>query len=143
MIEGGVQHAVLTAIKNLRRSIAVNTASCTLASTIEDHRGELATKSVSASTDRGVGSFVLDPDQRDFSGNIEGLQLTVSSRKDSYTVLSRIDETRGYITVEGGDLLVNDRNFERKTHTRHPCNGECRCTVYWIEFFSFVGQVAG
>ena len=76
-------------------------------------------KSVNASSGHEVGSVVLDPDQRDFSGNIEGLQMTTSSRTNSHTDLNRIDEIRGNITVEGGDLLVNERNIDRQTHTHH------------------------
>ena len=29
------------------------------------------------------------------------------------------DETRGNITVEEGDLSVNERNIDRQTHTHH------------------------
>ena len=47
-----------------------------------------------------VDDNVLEPDQRDFSGNVEGLQMTTSSRIYSGRDLNRIDETRGIITVE-------------------------------------------
>ena len=70
-------------------------------------------KADNASSGHGVGSVVMDPDQREFSGNIEGLQMTASSRKNSHTDLKRLDETRSNITVEGGDLLVNERGTER------------------------------
>ena len=82
-------------------------------------RVEQAMKSVNASTGRGVGSVVLNPDQRDFSRIIKGQQRTVSSRRNSHRDIIRIDETRGNIAVEGGDLLVNERNIDRPTHTHH------------------------
>ena len=94
--ETRVQDAVMTALKSLVfRSV------------------ELALESVSASSGGGVGCVVLDPDQGDFSGNIEGLQMNASSRKSSYTDFKRTDETRSNITVEGSDLLVNERNTNR------------------------------
>ena len=46
---------------------------------------------------------VLEPDQRDFLGNIEGLRMTASSRIKSHMDLNRIDQTRGIIIVEEGD----------------------------------------
>ena len=86
-------------------------------------RIELAMKSVNASSGHGVGSVMLDPLEEYFSGNIEGLQMTSSSRINSHIYLNGIDETRGNITVEEGDLLVNERNFERHTHTH---SSQCR-----------------
>ena len=61
----------------------------------------------------------LEPDHRDFTGIIEGLQMTASSRTNSHTDLNRIDETRGYSIVEAGDWLDNERNTDRQTHTHH------------------------
>ena len=55
-VEARVQDAVLTAIENLVVP-----------------RVELAMESVNASSGHGVGRALLGPDQRDFSGNIEGL----------------------------------------------------------------------
>ena len=52
-------------------------------------RVELAMRSVNASSGHGVGS-VLDPNQGDFLGNIEGLQMTASSKINSHTDLNRI-----------------------------------------------------
>ena len=75
---------------------------------------ELEMKSVNASSGHGLGSFVFDPGQRDFPGNIEGLRMTASNRINSHTDFNRIDETRGNITVEGGDLLVDDRNIDQQ-----------------------------
>ena len=65
---------------------------------------ELAMKSANASSGRRVDGIVLDHDPRDFLGNIEGLQMTVSSRVSSHTFLNRIDETHGKITIEGSYL---------------------------------------
>ena len=79
-------------------------------------RVELAMKSANASSGRTVDSNVLEPDQRDFLGNIEGLQMTASSRIISRTDLNKIDETRGEITAEGGDLWSTKRTLTGK-HT--------------------------
>ena len=67
---------------------------------------ELAMKSVDASSGRGAESVVQVPHWRDFSGNIESLQMTVPTRMNSHTGLYRIEETRSSTTVEGGDLTV-------------------------------------
>ena len=91
-----VQDALLTAIENL-----------------VSLRVELAMKSVNASSGRTVDGNVSEHEQRDFSGNIEGLQM------NSHTDLKRIDETRGNITIEGSDFLVNERNVDWQTHTHH------------------------
>ena len=40
------------------------------------HRLELAMRSANVSSGRDTRIVVLDPDQRDFSGNSEGLQMT-------------------------------------------------------------------
>ena len=66
-------------------------------------------KSINASSRRDIDSIVPNPDQKDFSGNVEGLQNTAASRTKLYTDLIRIDETRDNITVEVGDLSVNER----------------------------------
>ena len=85
-------------------------------------RVELAMKSFNASSGRGMDGVVPDPDQRDFSGIIEDLQTTASSRINSHIHLKRIDETRGSITVEGGDLMVNEINFDQQAHTYRNWN---------------------
>ena len=82
-------------------------------------RMELAMKSANTFSEWSVGDNVLEPDQRDFLGNIEGLRMSASSRVNSHTDLNRIDETRDNITVEEGDLLVNERNIDRQTHAHH------------------------
>ena len=82
-------------------------------------RVELAMKSANASLERSIDGNVLEPGQRDFSGNVERLQITASSRIHSRTELNRIDETRGNITVEEGDLMVNEKNIDRQSHTHH------------------------
>ena len=103
-VEIRVQNAVLIAMENLVIP-----------------RVELAMKSTNASSGRSVDGNVLDPDQRDFSGNVEGLQMTASSRIHSHTDLNKIDETPGNITVEEGDLVVNEKNIDRQSHTHHTC----------------------
>ena len=76
-------------------------------------------KSTLASSGRSVDGNVMKPDQRDFSGNVEGPQITASSKIHSRTDLNRIDETRGNITIEEGDLMVNKKNIDRQSHTHH------------------------
>ena len=43
--------------------------------------------------------------------------MTASSRKNSCTDLEIIDETGGNIAVEEGDLLINETNIDRQTHS--------------------------
>ena len=82
-------------------------------------RVELAMKSVNESSGLDSESVVLDPDLRNFSGNIESLQMAASSRMHSITDLNKIDETRGNITVEASELSVNEKNFDQQAHTHH------------------------
>ena len=105
-----VQDAVLTAIMNLVIP-----------------RMELATKSANASSGRSVDGSVLEPDQRDFFGIIDGLQITAASSINSRTDSNRLGETRGNITVEEGDLLVNEKNINRQTHTHHKWS---KCFIF-------------
>ena len=100
--ETKVQKAVLTAIENLVFP-----------------RVELAMKSANAHSGQSGDGNVLEPDQRDFLGNIEGLQMSASRRINSHTEIKRIDETHGSITVEEGDLLVNEKNIDRQTYAHH------------------------
>ena len=44
--------------------------------------------------------YWMHADRMDFSGNMEGLQMTASSRIKLHIGLIKIDETRGNITVE-------------------------------------------
>ena len=97
-----VQDAVLTAIENLVIPSM-----------------ELAMKSANAHSERSVERNVLELDQRDFLGNTKGLRMTNSSRIKSHTDINGIDETRGNITVEEGDLLVNEKNIDLQTHGHH------------------------
>ena len=84
-------------------------------------RMELVLNSANASTGRSIDNNVLETDQRDLSGIIQGLQMTAPRRIKSRTDLNRIDETRGSITVNEGDFLVNENCFDRQTHTHHKC----------------------
>ena len=106
-----VQDAVLTAIEN-----------------IVIPRVDLVMKSANASSARSDDGNVLEPDQKDFLGSIEVLQMTASGRIHSRTDLNGIDETRCNITVEKGDLLVNKRNSNRQTHTHH----RHRCRIFTV-----------
>ena len=74
-------------------------------------RVELAMKSSNASSGRRIDGNIWEPDQREFSGNIGGLQRTASSKIRSRTVLNRINETRRNITVEECDLLFNEKTL--------------------------------
>ena len=87
-------------------------------------RLELAMKSSNVSSRRNLDGNVLERDQSDFSENFEGPHLTASIRKNYYTDLNKIDETRGNSTVEIGDLWVNEGNIELQTHTLHMVTGE-------------------
>ena len=102
MVQTRVQDAILTAMKSVMIP-----------------RVELAIKSVNASFRQNTASVVPESDQSDFSRNIEGLQVAASNRKNSNTDSNKIVENRGNNTVKGGDLSVNERNFDRKTHTHH------------------------
>ena len=82
-------------------------------------RVKLAMKLTNASSGWSADGNVLDPNQRDFLGNVEGLQMTASSRKDSRTDVNMIDETRDNITIEEGDLVVNEKKIDRQLHTHH------------------------
>ena len=82
-------------------------------------RVELAMKSVIASCRRVLKSVVLDPGLRGFSGNIEGFQATASRRINSNADLLSIDKTRGNFMLQGGDLTVTEKNFDRQAHTHH------------------------
>ena len=75
--------------------------------------------------------------------------MTASSRKESRTNLTRIDEARGNNTVEESDLLINEKNVDWQTHTYHSwhelkftgpvlvCGGCFLWTPVWfpIKFF--------
>ena len=107
-VETRVQDAVLTAIEKLViRRVEL-----------------LAVKSTDALSGRSVDGNVLEPDQRDFLGNIDGRQMTASSRINSHTDFNRIDETRGSITVEEGDSLVNEKNIDWQKYTHHTSDFE-------------------
>ena len=56
--------------------------------------------------------------------------MTASSGINSHTDLNRIDQTRGNINVKGGDLLVNEKNIDRQTHTHHR--------QAWIRYLIYV-----
>ena len=73
-VENRVQDAVLAAIESL---VIL--------------RVELATRSSNAPSGINSDGNVLEPDQRDFSANIEGLHMTASSRTNSQTYLNKID----------------------------------------------------
>ena len=75
--------------------------------------------SANAPSGRSVDGNVLELDQKDFLGNIEGLRVNASSWMNSNADLNRIDETRGKITVEEGDLLVNEKNIDRQSYSAH------------------------
>ena len=101
-VETRTHDAILTAVKRISKSC----------------RGR-ANKSVNVSFGEDIDSVVPDPDQKDFSGNIEGHQITTLSKLNSNTALNMIDESRGNFTVEVIDLSVNERNFDRHTHSHH------------------------
>ena len=79
----------------------------------------LLIKSINASSERDPGSVILNPDRRDFSGNADGFQMNASSWLDSISDLNRLDEACSNITVEVGDLFVNEGNSDQQTYTYH------------------------
>ena len=87
-------------------------------------RVELVVKLAKAYSGRSVDGNVLEPERRIFSGNVEGLQMTASSRVLSRTDLNEVDETRGNVNVEEGDLVVNEKNSDRQLQTHHMVTGE-------------------
>ena len=101
-VETRVQDAVLTAIENLVIP-----------------RLELFMKPSNVTSGRGIDANVLELDQREFLRITEGLRMTASSRINSHTELKRNDETRGNITVEENDLMVNEKNSHRQTYAHH------------------------
>ena len=101
-VETSVYEAILSAMDNLVIS-----------------RMELAMRSVGISSACNPSSAVCDPDEKDFSGITNGLQMTASSRFNSTANFNGIDEARGNITVEEGDLPVSERNPDRETHAHH------------------------
>ena len=82
-------------------------------------RVELSMNSVNASSRQRADGNVLELDQRDFLGDIEGLQMTTPSIIHSRTDSNGIDETRGNNTLEESDLLVNEKNVDWQILTHH------------------------
>ena len=68
---------------------------------------------------RHRNSVVLDPDQRDFSGDTNYLQMNDSSRYKPNITLDRIDDTRSNITVEEDDLLDSGKKFQPGNNVHH------------------------
>ena len=61
--------------------------------------------------------------------------MTVSSDVSLNTDLNKIDDVRGDITIEGGELSLNERNFDRQTHTHH--NGRDNLLLISTSLFIF------
>ena len=118
-VETRVQDAVLTAIESL---VIL--------------RIELAMKSANASSEPNLDGSVSEPDQRDFSGNIEGLQMTASSRINSYAYLNKIDETGGNSAVEVVELVVNEKNIDRQRQTHH--SNPDHIMRHYFDFFTII-----
>ena len=108
--EAKVQAAILSAMENLVVP-----------------RLELALRSADIYSTRNPDSVVLDPYQRDFSGDTSDLQMTASRRYNSNINLDRIDGTRGIITVEEVICwLVKEISTGKHTiHTNHS-------THFWV-----------
>ena len=77
-------------------------------------RMKLAIRSADISRTRNPSNVVLDPDLKDISLNVNGLQIIASSRNNSNTILNRIDGT-----VEAGDYPVSETTFDRETRIHH------------------------
>ena len=81
-------------------------------------RMELAMGSFGTSWTGNPSSVVIDPDQRYFYGDTNGLQMTTPRRVNSDLNLNGIDKTRGTFTVEEGGLPVGGRSLDRETDAR-------------------------
>ena len=79
------------------------------------HRVEIAITSVNTSSRRSVVVVVLEPDEREISGNFEGLQLIVSSRIISHTDLKKLMR----IVVVLSQRLVSCRSTKKISPGKH------------------------
>ena len=80
--------------------------------------------SVNASSEGDPERVLLDPDQKNFSEIADDCQITASRRLNSNTDLSTTNETRGNVTVEAGQLSVNEKNLDWEIHTHHNDNSD-------------------
>ena len=110
-VETRVHEAILSAMDNLVAG-----------------RMELAMRSVGVSSVPSPSSDVLDPDQKEFSGDTIDLQMTTSSGCNSRANLIRIDETHGNFTVEDANLPVV-KEISTGKHTL-IANTHRVCSVY-------------
>ena len=83
-------------------------------------RMEFAIRSSSnAFSTRDFNSVLLHHDQKVLARKTASLRFTASSRFNLNTNLNRIDDTRGNIKDEAGDLSVSEREFDCQTHKNH------------------------
>ena len=68
---------------------------------------------------RKSGKVVFDPEKSNFSGKLEGLRKTFSSKLNSNVDSNGIGESRGSITVELIQLSFIEGNFDRQKNTHH------------------------
>ena len=95
-VESSVHNAILPAIKHLVFL-----------------RVKLAMKSVKMSSGRYIESVKPYPHREFFSQNVESLQKTASSAINSNRDLTRIDETRGNITVVNFELHIRKNSYHK------------------------------
>ena len=102
-------------------------------------RVEMAVRSVSGSSARSISgwnqslrpnSVVQNPDQRDFSGNMENNPvMTASSRKDSNINLDRKDKTGNSESFEEGEFTALKTKHAR--FSSHSSQSRWGAYFYW------------
>ena len=63
--------------------------------------------------------------------------MTASSRINSHTELIRIDETRGNITAEEGDLLVNKKSIDQQTYAHRTFERGTNALIFCLLFKNY------
>ena len=111
IVENRMHGAILTAIDN-----------------VVIPRIEMAVKLITGSTGHGMNSEVLNPDQRDFLGNIRNtLLISASSRLNFDNELHRNDETGNDEDFEDGNFPALKPNYDRRAHADHSCR-----SIVWL-----------
>ena len=89
-VENRIYDAILTAMDNVKTATV-----------------EMAVRSITELSGRGPNSVVQNPDQSDFSGNMEIILLVAASSR-AYLNINRNkhDETRNFENFEDGDFPV-------------------------------------
>ena len=100
-VEVNIKNAILIAIDN-----------------IMTQRIEFAVKSINASSGRDAASVTANLEREKRMGSTLSSE-NVSERNNTFHELNAIDETRGNIPDEVGELSVSETHFHRQLHTHH------------------------